>query len=86
MSIGEGVLRAAEAPLFWLGALTAAWASVCLVYRLLSGFKVWVLGNGRFLSPNKLGKWAGETRVQNTVDLLTYPQISKRFLTDLFIR
>lgn len=77
MSVGEGLLRAVEAPLFWLGALTAAWASVCLVHRLLSGFKVWVLGNGRFLSPNKLGKWAGETRVQNTLDLFTYLQISK---------
>lgn len=85
MSIGEGVLRAAEVPLFWLGALTAAWVSVCLVYWLLSGFKVWVLGNGRFLSPNKLGKWAGETRVQNTLDLLSYLQIST-FFDSLFIR
>eukprot|EP00066_Takifugu_rubripes_P018934 XP_011608200.1 PREDICTED: very-long-chain 3-oxoacyl-CoA reductase-B-like [Takifugu rubripes] len=58
MSTGEALLRAAEAPLFWLGALTASWASLCLVYRLLSGFKVWVLGNGRFMSPHKLGKWA----------------------------
>ena len=57
---GEVALRAAETPLFWLGALTATWASVCLVYRLLSGIKVWVLGNGRLVSPSKLGKWAGE--------------------------
>ncbi|TNN29428.1 Very-long-chain 3-oxoacyl-CoA reductase-A [Liparis tanakae] len=26
--------------------------------RLLSGFRIWVLGNGQLLSP-KLGKWAG---------------------------
>uniref|UniRef100_A0A3B4EYM6 Very-long-chain 3-oxoacyl-CoA reductase-B-like n=1 Tax=Pundamilia nyererei TaxID=303518 RepID=A0A3B4EYM6_9CICH len=55
---GEAVFRAVEAPLFWLGALTAAWLSLCTVYRLLSGFRVWVLGNGRLLSPAKLGKWA----------------------------
>lgn len=85
MSAGEGLLRAVEAPLFWLGALTAAWASVCLVHRLLSGFKVWVLGNGRFLSPNKLGKWAGETRVQNTLHLLAYLQITK-FSDSLLIK
>uniref|UniRef100_A0A3P9N5Y5 Hydroxysteroid (17-beta) dehydrogenase 12b n=1 Tax=Poecilia reticulata TaxID=8081 RepID=A0A3P9N5Y5_POERE len=54
---GEAMCKAVEVPLFWLGALTAAWLSVCSVYRLLSGFKVWVLGNGRLISPNKLGKW-----------------------------
>lgn len=59
-SSGEAVLRAVEAPLFWLGAVTAAWLSFCSVYRLLSGFRVWVLGNGRLVSPNRLGKWAGE--------------------------
>uniref|UniRef100_A0A3Q3W376 Hydroxysteroid (17-beta) dehydrogenase 12b n=1 Tax=Mola mola TaxID=94237 RepID=A0A3Q3W376_MOLML len=57
-SSGEVALRALETALFWLGALTATWASVCLVYRLLSGIKVWVLGNGRLVSPSKLGKWA----------------------------
>ncbi|MED6293627.1 hypothetical protein CHARACLAT_012387 [Characodon lateralis] len=55
---GETVFRAIEVPLFWLGVLTAAWLSVCSVYRLLSGFRVWVLGNGSLVSPNKLGKWA----------------------------
>lgn len=57
----EGVLRAAEAPLFWLGALTAAWACVCLGQRLLSGLRVWVLGGGRLMAPSRLGTWAGET-------------------------
>lgn len=59
-SSGEAVFRAVETPLFCLGALTAAWLSVCSVCRLLSGIKVWVLGNGRLVSPAKLGKWAGE--------------------------
>lgn len=55
-------LRAVETPLFWLGALTASWLSVCAVYRLLTGIRVWVLGNGRLVSPTTLGKWAGERR------------------------
>uniref|UniRef100_H2L5Z4 Hydroxysteroid (17-beta) dehydrogenase 12b n=1 Tax=Oryzias latipes TaxID=8090 RepID=H2L5Z4_ORYLA len=57
-SSGEAVLRAVEVPLFWLGAVTAVWLSFCSVYRLLSGLRVWVLGNGRLVSPNRLGKWA----------------------------
>uniref|UniRef100_A0A7N8X5S5 Hydroxysteroid (17-beta) dehydrogenase 12b n=1 Tax=Mastacembelus armatus TaxID=205130 RepID=A0A7N8X5S5_9TELE len=55
---GEVVFRAVETPLFWLGALTAAWLSVRSVYRLLSAIRVWVLGNGRLVSPANLGKWA----------------------------
>ncbi|CAB1338915.1 unnamed protein product [Coregonus sp. 'balchen'] len=58
LSTGEALLRAVETPLFWIGALTAAYFSVCSIYRLLSGFRVWVLGNGRLVSPAKLGKWA----------------------------
>lgn len=56
----EVVIGKLETPLFWLGALTAALASVRLVCWVLSGIKVWVLGNGRLMSPTKLGKWAGE--------------------------
>ncbi|KAL1007649.1 hypothetical protein UPYG_G00089500 [Umbra pygmaea] len=57
-STGEVFLRAVETPLFWIGALTTAYFSICSIYRLLYGFKVWVLGNGRTVSPAKLGKWA----------------------------
>ena len=55
----EEMLRRAEAPLFWVGAFTVACLALWLLYRLLSGFRIWVLGNGQLLSP-KLGKWAGE--------------------------
>lgn len=55
----EETLRRAEAPLFWVGAFTVASLALWLLYRLLSGFRIWVLGNGQLLSP-KLGKWAGE--------------------------
>uniref|UniRef100_A0A3B4T3S3 3-ketoacyl-CoA reductase n=1 Tax=Seriola dumerili TaxID=41447 RepID=A0A3B4T3S3_SERDU len=53
----EEMLRRAETPLFWVGALTVASLALWLLYRLLSGFRIWVLGNGQLLSP-KLGKWA----------------------------
>lgn len=56
----EETLRRAEAPLFWVGAFTVASLALWLLYRLLSGFRIWVLGNGKLLSP-KLGRWAGES-------------------------
>ena len=55
----EKVLPGAEAALLWVGALTTASLTLWILYRLLSGFRIWVLGNGDLLSP-KLGKWAGE--------------------------
>lgn len=55
----EQVLPGAEAALLWVGALTTASLLLWILYRLLSGFRIWVLGNGNLLSP-KLGKWAGE--------------------------
>lgn len=51
--------RNLEKPLFWLGAVVASAAVIWLLYRLLTGFRIWVLGNGTLLSP-KLGRWAGE--------------------------
>lgn len=55
----EETLRRVETPLFWVGAFAVASLALWLLYRLLSGFRIWVLGNGQLLSP-KLGKWAGE--------------------------
>uniref|UniRef100_A0A3P9LLR9 Hydroxysteroid (17-beta) dehydrogenase 12b n=1 Tax=Oryzias latipes TaxID=8090 RepID=A0A3P9LLR9_ORYLA len=73
-SSGEAVLRAVEVPLFWLGAVTAVWLSFCSVYRLLSGLRVWVLGNGRLVSPNRLGKWA----VVHSYTCSLYIQLARR--------
>lgn len=55
----EEMISWAETPLFWVGAFTVASLTLWLLYRLLTGFRIWVLGNGQLLSP-KLGKWAGE--------------------------
>jgi len=58
-NLEEDVLRRAETPLLWVGAVTVASLALWLLYRLLAGIRIWVLGNGRLLSP-KLGQWAGE--------------------------
>ncbi|KAF3706212.1 Very-long-chain 3-oxoacyl-CoA reductase-A [Channa argus] len=57
----DAMLRRAETPLFWVGAFTVASLALWLLYRMLSGFRIWVLGNGQLLSP-KLGKWAAQFR------------------------
>uniref|UniRef100_A0A672RWQ6 3-ketoacyl-CoA reductase n=1 Tax=Sinocyclocheilus grahami TaxID=75366 RepID=A0A672RWQ6_SINGR len=50
-------LQPAERALFWVGALITASLALWLLYKIITGFRIWVLGNGDLLSP-KLGKWA----------------------------
>lgn len=54
-----GTLQPAVTAIFWVGALTTASLALFLLYKIITGFRIWVLGNGDFLSP-KLGKWAGK--------------------------
>lgn len=44
--------------LYWIGAVTVAWLSVSTLCCLLSGIRVWIVGNGNLMRATKLGKWA----------------------------
>ncbi|GAA6104523.1 very-long-chain 3-oxoacyl-CoA reductase-B [Tachysurus ichikawai] len=52
------VLKKIQLPLFWVGAVTLTWVSVRTLFRLLTGLRVWFLGNGDLIKAPKLGKWA----------------------------
>ncbi|KAK3509742.1 hypothetical protein QTP70_008374 [Hemibagrus guttatus] len=52
------ILKQIQVPLYWVGALTVAWVSMCTLYQVLNGLRVWVLGNGNLIKASKLGKWA----------------------------
>ncbi|KAG7272377.1 hypothetical protein CRUP_000368 [Coryphaenoides rupestris] len=75
---GVAVFRAVETPLLCLGALTAAWLCLCSVRRLLSGFRVWVLGNGRTVSPAKLGQWAVVTGATDGIGKAYAEELARR--------
>ncbi|XP_020783115.2 very-long-chain 3-oxoacyl-CoA reductase-B [Boleophthalmus pectinirostris] len=78
LSGAEAMLKGVEAPLFWLGAATAAWLSVCAVYRLLSGLRVWFLGNGRLVSPANLGQWAVVTGATDGIGKAYAEELARR--------
>ncbi|XP_068595177.1 very-long-chain 3-oxoacyl-CoA reductase-A [Brachionichthys hirsutus] len=73
----EETLRRAETPLFWVGALTVACLSVWLLYRLLAGIRIWVLGNGKLLSP-RLGKWAVVTGATDGIGKSYAEELARR--------
>ncbi|XP_059927275.1 very-long-chain 3-oxoacyl-CoA reductase-B [Gadus macrocephalus] len=75
---GLEALRAAEAPLLVLGALTAAWLAVRAVGCLLAGLRVWVLGNGRLVSPGSLGQWAVVTGATDGIGKAYAEELARR--------
>ncbi|XP_055011763.1 very-long-chain 3-oxoacyl-CoA reductase-A [Boleophthalmus pectinirostris] len=70
-------LHEAHEPLFWVGACTVACVLLWLLYRLLSGFRIWVLGNGSLLSP-RLGKWAVVTGATDGIGKSYAEELARR--------
>ncbi|XP_034040587.1 very-long-chain 3-oxoacyl-CoA reductase-B [Thalassophryne amazonica] len=75
---GKEFLGAVQTPLLWLGAATAAWLSLSFVCRLLVGFRLWVLGNGRLVSPGQLGKWAVVTGATDGIGKAYAEELARR--------
>lgn len=78
MESASSVLELLRPPLFWLGAATAAWFSVCSIYRLLNGLRIWILGNGTLVSPAKLGKWAVVTGATDGIGKAYAEELARR--------
>lgn len=70
-------LHEAHEPLFWVGACTVTCLVLWLVYRVLSGFRIWVLGNGNLLSP-RLGKWAVVTGATDGIGKSYAEELARR--------
>uniref|UniRef100_A0A3P9JZR2 3-ketoacyl-CoA reductase n=1 Tax=Oryzias latipes TaxID=8090 RepID=A0A3P9JZR2_ORYLA len=73
----EEMIRRAEPLFFWVGAFTLAFFALWLLYRLVTGFRIWVLGNGTLLSP-KLGKWAVVTGATDGIGKSYAEELARR--------
>uniref|UniRef100_A0A673JP96 3-ketoacyl-CoA reductase n=1 Tax=Sinocyclocheilus rhinocerous TaxID=307959 RepID=A0A673JP96_9TELE len=76
-------LQPAERALFWVGALITASLALWLLYKIITGFRIWVLGNGDLLSP-KLGKWAVVTGATDAIGKSYAEEVRVSLLIYLF--
>ncbi|KAI5100407.1 very-long-chain 3-oxoacyl-CoA reductase-A [Silurus meridionalis] len=80
----EKMRQLAETPLLWVGAVTTASLALWLLFHIISGFKIWVLGNGDLLSP-KLGKWAVVTGATDGIGKSYAEELARRGFSILLI-
>ncbi|KAJ3595852.1 hypothetical protein NHX12_002265 [Muraenolepis orangiensis] len=80
----EDVLRLAETPLLWVGAFTVASLALFVLYKLLSGIRIWVLGNGRLVYPT-LGKWAVVTGATDGIGKAYADELARRGFSMMLI-
>ncbi|XP_053472930.1 very-long-chain 3-oxoacyl-CoA reductase-B isoform X2 [Ictalurus furcatus] len=72
------ILKQVKVLLFWVGAVTVAWVSLCTLYRLFNGLRVWVLGNGNLIKASKLGKWAVITGATDGIGKAYAEELARR--------
>ncbi|KAA0724357.1 Very-long-chain 3-oxoacyl-CoA reductase-A [Triplophysa tibetana] len=77
-------LQPVERALFWVGALTTASLTLWLLYKILTGFRIWVIGNGDLLSP-KLGKWAVVTGATDGIGKSYAEELARRGFSMMLI-
>ncbi|KAF4095187.1 very-long-chain 3-oxoacyl-CoA reductase-A [Onychostoma macrolepis] len=77
-------VQPAERALFWVGALTTASLALWLLYEIITGFRIWVLGNGDLLSP-KLGKWAVVTGATDGIGKSYAEELARRGFSMMLI-
>ncbi|KAI4876155.1 hypothetical protein NFI96_017581, partial [Prochilodus magdalenae] len=64
--------------LCWLGGATAVWLTACALYRLLSGLRVWFVGNGSLISASRLGTWAVVTGATDGIGKAYAEELARR--------
>ncbi|XP_059401851.1 very-long-chain 3-oxoacyl-CoA reductase-A [Carassius carassius] len=77
-------LKPAERALFWVGAFITASLALWLLYKIITGFRIWVLGNGDLLSP-KLGKWAVVTGATDGIGKSYAEELARRGFSMMLI-
>ncbi|KAG1933245.1 very-long-chain 3-oxoacyl-CoA reductase-A [Pimephales promelas] len=77
-------LQPAVRAIFWVGALTTASLTLWLLYLVITGFRIWVLGNGDLISP-KLGKWAVVTGATDGIGKSYAEELARRGFSMMLI-
>lgn len=67
-----------------MGACTVACVLLWLLYRVLSGFRIWVLGNGNLMTP-RLGKWAVVTGATDGIGKSYAEELARRGFSMMLI-
>ncbi|XP_056608814.1 very-long-chain 3-oxoacyl-CoA reductase-B [Triplophysa dalaica] len=65
-------------PLYWIGAVTVAWLSLCTLCFLFNGIRVWIVGNGNLVRASNIGKWAVVTGATDGIGKAYAEELARR--------